>query len=165
MREGTILCDRFRIDQSLGRGGMSDVYLAFDQRRRAHVAVKVLREDLAEDPDFVRRFAREADALARLDHPNIVRFYSFEQEGALAFIVMDYVPGSTLARRLRETRWPITSGRGHSRPADKSDRHFSTPIARATSTAISNLATSCCARMARCCSPTSASRARPRARP
>ena len=107
MREGTILCDRFRIDQSLGRGGMSDVYLAFDQRRRAHVAVKVLREDLAEDPDFVRRFAREADALARLDHPNIVRFYSFEQEGALAFIVMDYVPGSTLARRLRETAGPL----------------------------------------------------------
>lgn len=107
MREGTVLCDRFRIDQSLGRGGMSDVYLAFDQRRRAHVAIKVLREDLAEDPDFVRRFAREAEALARLDHPNIVRFYSFEQEGALAFIVMDYVPGSTLARRLREVAGPL----------------------------------------------------------
>ena len=43
--------------------------------RQAHIAVKILREDLAEDPDFVRRFEHEAEALARLDHPNIVRFY------------------------------------------------------------------------------------------
>jgi eukaryotic-like serine/threonine-protein kinase len=107
MQEGTILCDRFRLERSLGRGGMSDVYLAFDLRRQAYVAAKLLREDLAEDPDFVRRFAREAEALARLDHPNIVRFYSFEQCAAQAFIVMDYVPGSTLSRRLREVAGPL----------------------------------------------------------
>lgn len=107
MQEGIVLCDRYRLDQSLGRGGMSDVYRAFDQRRRAYVAIKVLREDLAEDPDFVRRFAREAEALARLDHPNIVRFYNFEQEGAQAFIVMDFVSGSTLSRRLREMAGPL----------------------------------------------------------
>jgi len=81
---------------------MADVYLAFDMRRQARVAIKILREDLAEDPDFVRRFTREAQALARLDHPNIVRFYSFEQEGTAAFIVMDYVPGSNLQHRLKE---------------------------------------------------------------
>ena len=66
---------------SVGRGGMADVYLAFDSKRQAPVAVKILREDLAEDPDFVRRFRREAEALAQLDHPNIVRFYAFEQDG------------------------------------------------------------------------------------
>lgn len=102
MREGSVLGGRYRLDELLGRGGMADVYLAFDLHRQAYVAVKVLREDLAEDPDFVRRFEHEAQALARLDHPNIVRFYSFEHDGASAFIIMDYVAGATLQRRLRE---------------------------------------------------------------
>ncbi len=107
MQETTILRNNYRLERLLGRGGMADVYLAFDLRRQAHVAIKILREDLAEDPEFVRRFAREADALARLEHPNVVRFYSFERQGATAFIVMDYVPGTTLQRRLAETEGPL----------------------------------------------------------
>ena len=107
MQEATILRNNYRLERLLGRGGMADVYLAFDLRRQAHVALKVLREDLAEDPEFVRRFAREADALARLEHPNVVRFYSFERKGATAFIVMDYVPGTTLQRRLAEAEGPL----------------------------------------------------------
>src|SRR5512136_659361 len=106
MLEGTILRKTYRLDRLLGRGGMADVYLAFDLHRQANVAIKVLRDDLAEDPEFVRRFAREAEALARLDHPNIVRFYSFERQGATAFIVMDFVPGTTLQRRLAEATGP-----------------------------------------------------------
>ena len=98
---------RYRIERSLGRGGMADVYLVFDQRRQVHVALKMLREDLAEDPEFVRRFRREAEALARLDHPNIVRFYGFEQAYPQAWIVMDYVPGTTLRRRLGEAGGPL----------------------------------------------------------
>ena len=96
LQPGSELRGRYRIVSFLGRGGMSDVYLAMDTRRHVQVAVKVLREDLAEDPDFLQRFHREAEALSRLDHPNIVRFYSFERQGAIAFIVMDYVPGTTL---------------------------------------------------------------------
>ena len=69
VHEGEMLCGRYRLQQSVGRGGMADVYLAFDKVRQAQVAVKILREDLAEDPDFVRRFRREAEALAQLDHP------------------------------------------------------------------------------------------------
>ena len=104
---GDILKQRYRIDSFLGRGGMADVYLAFDLRRQTHLAIKVLREDLAEDPESVRRFQREGEALARLDHPFVVRFYAFEVDSPLAFIVMDYVPGSTLRRRLSDIRGPL----------------------------------------------------------
>ncbi len=107
MDTGAILCDRYRIEKMLGRGGMAEVYLAFDLRRQAHVALKLLREDLAEDPEFTHRFEREAKALALLDHPYVVRFYGFERQGALAFIVMDYVPGSTLRRRLLNAGGPL----------------------------------------------------------
>ena len=104
---GTILLKRYCIEELLGRGGMAEVYLATDLRRRVQVAVKVLREDLAEDPEFVRRFRHEAEALARLDHPNIVRLYEFVQQGATACVVMDYIKGITLRRRLMEAGGPL----------------------------------------------------------
>lgn len=101
---GRTLKHRYRIEAALGRGGMAEVYRAFDTRRNYAVAVKVLREDLAEDWDFVRRFQAEADSLARLAHQNIVRFYSFEQDGRTAFIVMDLIEGDTLRGRLFEAQ-------------------------------------------------------------
>lgn len=104
---GQVLRDRYQIERLLGRGGMADVYLAFDTQRQTLVALKLIREDLADDTDFIRRFSREAAALARLDHPNVVRFYSTEQDGPLSFIVMDYVPGSTLQRRLAQAGGPL----------------------------------------------------------
>ena len=100
--EGTTLKGGYHIEELIGRGGMAEVYKAWDLRRQHHVAIKLMREDLAEDMEFLRRFTREADALAALSHTNIVRFYSFEREGPLAFIVMDYVPGTTLRRRILE---------------------------------------------------------------
>ena len=108
IRPGDLLQNRYRIEAFLGRGGMADVYLALDTRRQVQVAIKVLREDLAEDPEFIHRFRREAEALARLDHPFIVRFYSFERHGALAFIVMDYVKGETLRRRIMQANGPLS---------------------------------------------------------
>ena len=107
MREGTVLRERYRLVELLGRGGMAEVWLASDAKRLAKVAVKLLREDMAEDPEFVRRFKREAEALALLDHPNIVRFYGFEQEGRLAFIVMDYIAGSTLRAMMLDANGPL----------------------------------------------------------
>ncbi len=101
---GRTLKRRYRIEAGLGRGGMAEVYRAFDTRRHYPVAVKVLREDLAEDWDFVRRFQAEAESLARLAHQNIVRFYSFEQDGRIALIVMDYIEGDTLRGRLFEAQ-------------------------------------------------------------
>ncbi len=97
---GRTLKGRYRIEALIGRGGMAEVYKAWDLRRQHHVAVKVMREDLAEDVEFLRRFRREAEALAALAHENIVRFYSFERDGRLAFIVMGYVEGSTLRGRI-----------------------------------------------------------------
>jgi serine/threonine protein kinase len=93
---GSTLSDRYRIERLLGRGGMAEVYLAFDTGRAAHLALKLLHEDLAQDPVFIRRFQREAHNLARLQHPNVVRFYGLEQDDLLAFILMDYIEGSTL---------------------------------------------------------------------
>jgi len=104
---GKVLRERYQIERLLGRGGMADVYLAFDTQRQAHVAIKLIREDLADDADFIRRFSREAAALARLDHPNVVRFYATEQDGMFSFIVMDYVPGSNLQRRLAQAGAPL----------------------------------------------------------
>lgn len=107
---GSVLQNRYLIQSFLGRGGMADVFLALDQRRQVQVAIKALREDLAEDPEFVERFRREAKALAELDHPYIVRFYAFEQQGNLAYIVMDYIPGTALRSRLMEADGPLPFG-------------------------------------------------------
>ncbi len=100
--EGHILKGQYRIEALIGRGGMAEVYKAWDLRRQHYVAIKVMREDMADDLEFLRRFKREAEALSALSHENIVRFYSFERDGHLAFIVMDYVEGTTLQRRIRE---------------------------------------------------------------
>jgi WD40 repeat protein/serine/threonine protein kinase len=93
---GTTLKGRYRIDAFVGRGGMAEVYKAYDTRRGYDVAIKVMRDELAEDQEFVSRFQQEAKSLSKLSHENIVRFYSFERQGPLAFIVMDYVEGVTL---------------------------------------------------------------------
>ena len=96
LRTGQILLNRYRIDDLLGRGGMADVYRAWDNRRAAFLALKLLRDELAQDPIFVRRFRREAQTLASLQHPHIVRLYGLEQDGMLAFMLLDYIEGQSL---------------------------------------------------------------------
>lgn len=103
VQEGSVLCRRYRLQKLIGRGGMADVYLAFDEERQASVAIKVLHGDLAADPELLRRFRDEAAALERLDHPGIVRLYGLEEADGQAFIVMEYVAGTTL-RELLEAR-------------------------------------------------------------
>jgi serine/threonine-protein kinase len=104
---GQTLKSRYRVESLLGRGGMAEVYKAWDTWRNYHVAVKVMREDLAEDLEFLRRFRREATALAKLAHENIVRFYAFEQDDLTAFIVMDYVEGTTLRAEIARADGPL----------------------------------------------------------
>lgn len=93
---GKTLKNRYRVDAFLGRGGMAEVYKVWDTRRGVPLAMKVLRDDLAEDVVFMRRFEREAVNLTRLQHPNIVRCYGLEREGRTAYMLMDYIDGWTL---------------------------------------------------------------------
>jgi serine/threonine-protein kinase len=93
---GQTLCNRYRVDDQIGRGGMAEVYKVWDKDRTTYLALKLLREDLAQDRVFLRRFKREAQTLAKLQHPNIVRFYGLEQDDMLAFMLMDFVEGTSL---------------------------------------------------------------------
>lgn len=105
---GKTLKNRYKVVESLGRGGMADVYKVWDEERAVYLAMKVLRQDLAQDPIFLRRFQREAKALAGLQHPHIVRFYGLERDDLLAFLLMEYVDGVSLqAEILRSEGKPL----------------------------------------------------------
>ena len=105
---GRIMAERYRVDAFLGKGGMAEVYKVWDQKRSVFLAMKILHADLAEDKIFLRRFRREAQTLAKLQHPNIVRFYGLEQDGDLVFILMDYVEGTTLRKEIFQTKGPFS---------------------------------------------------------
>ena len=96
---GTLI-GRYEIVRRLGRGGMGSVYLARHRDLDRSVALKVLRESV-DDQMLRERFAREARSVARLDHPNIVRVYDFGYHDEQPYLAMEYVPGDTLADRLR----------------------------------------------------------------
>ena len=78
---------RYRLERVLGIGGMAAVWLGRDRRLDRPVAVKVLSDNLASDPDYVQRFRREAQTAARLNHPNLVKVYDFDPEGRPALIM------------------------------------------------------------------------------
>jgi eukaryotic-like serine/threonine-protein kinase len=101
------IAGRYQLQSRLGYGGMSTVHLALDLRLERQVAVKLLAEHLADEPAFVSRFQREAQAAARLVHPNIVQVFDSgrdEQTGQY-FIVMEYIEGSSCAEILRDEGW------------------------------------------------------------
>jgi serine/threonine protein kinase len=100
--EGTVLADRYAVGELLGRGGMAEVYLATDRVLDRPVAVKVLGGWLAHDGTFVERFRREALASARISHPNLVAVFDAGSEDGLHYIVMEHVPGKTLADEIRK---------------------------------------------------------------
>jgi serine/threonine-protein kinase len=101
------IAGRYRLESRLGFGGMSTVHLAFDQRLERRVAVKLLAEHLAEDPTFVSRFQREAQAAARLVHPNVVQVFDsgLDEQTGQHFIVMEYIEGQSCAEILRDYGW------------------------------------------------------------
>src|SRR4051812_26974363 len=97
-----LLDGRYAIEARLARGGMASVYLATDVRLERRVAVKVMHAALADDPDFVARFNREARAAAALSHPSVVSVYDQGTDGGHVFLVMEYVGGATLRDVLRD---------------------------------------------------------------
>jgi hypothetical protein len=100
---GTILNDRWRILAELGRGGMGEVYLAEHMKLEREEALKILMAQIAVDPQFVSRFRREARAVNRLRHPNIVALYDFGQlEDGRFYLSMEYVPGHSVFKMLRK---------------------------------------------------------------
>jgi eukaryotic-like serine/threonine-protein kinase len=99
---GEIIQNRYFVKKIIGRGGMANVYQCWDNRINKFVALKILHQNLVKDYEFINNFRDEARALAQLSHDNIVNFYSFEQEGYLAFIVMEYIEGKTLRDLLLE---------------------------------------------------------------
>src|SRR5690606_10625989 len=93
---GRLLGGRYLLTGQIAKGGMATVYTARDERLRRTVAVKVMHRSLAEDPNFVRRFEREARAAATLSHPGIVAVFDQGEDDGLVFLVMEYVDGHTL---------------------------------------------------------------------
>ena len=98
---GELLKGRYRLERTLGRGGMAAVWLGHDEVLDRPVAVKVLSDTIAGDPGFVARFRREAQTAAALSHPNLAGVYDFSEEGERPYLVMQFVPGENLAA-LRE---------------------------------------------------------------
>ncbi|MFT4034248.1 MAG: protein kinase [Patulibacter sp.] len=99
-----VLIGRYELGERVGSGGMARVVKAFDRRLERTVAVKLLAEHLADDPQFVQRFQREAKSAARLVHPNIVQVfdYGFDPDKGRYYIVMEYVEGRSGAQLLQE---------------------------------------------------------------
>ena len=97
----TLISDRYELGDRLGSGGMSTVYRATDRVLERTVAVKVLAEHLSDDDKFIARFRREALAVAKLIHPNIVQVYDTGVDEHRHYIVMEYVEGRSVAQLLQ----------------------------------------------------------------
>jgi serine/threonine-protein kinase len=102
-----LLNHRYQLEDRQATGGMATVYRAIDLMLERTVAVKVLRGDLSEDPEFRERFRQEAKAAANLSHPNIVTVHDFGLDQDRLFIVMEYVPGIDLKTILNRGRLPV----------------------------------------------------------
>jgi serine/threonine-protein kinase len=98
--EGSRLKDRYRLEELLGRGGMASVWLASDEVLERPVAIKVLSDTIASDPEFLARFRREATVAAALSHPNLIGVYDYAEGDERPYLVMEYVPGENLAERM-----------------------------------------------------------------
>jgi serine/threonine protein kinase len=100
---GRTLLNQFRVDAFIASGGMGSVYRVWDLKRNVPLAMKVLHADLADDPAVFKRFQREANALKKLAHPNIVPFYGLYQTPDFAFLLERFIDGPSLKDILRES--------------------------------------------------------------
>jgi serine/threonine protein kinase len=105
---GTLIGDRFRLEEKVGSGGMSSVYRAFDPTLERHVAIKLMHRDISNDADQLERFRREARAVAQLSHPHVVTVIDAGEDDGAPYIVFEYVEGETLKDRIRRLgRLPV----------------------------------------------------------
>ncbi len=108
---------RYQIVEHLGRGGMAEVYKAYQASLDRYVALKLMHTFLAEDPEFYSRFEREAKNIAALHHPNIIQIHDFDREGPNSYMVMEYVDGGTLKDRMQ-----ALAAKGESLPLNETIR-------------------------------------------
>jgi eukaryotic-like serine/threonine-protein kinase len=105
---GELIGGRYEVEELVGTGGMSSVYRARDSVLERRVALKVLHEHFSADPEYVERFRREARAIARLNHPNIVTVIDRGEFGKRQFIVFEHIPGENLKEVVeREGQFPV----------------------------------------------------------
>jgi len=106
---GTLISERYRLDEKIGSGGMSSVYRAFDPTLERWVAIKLMHRDISHDPDQLERFRREARAVAQLNHPHVVTVIDAGEDDGAPYIVFEYVEGETLKDRIRRLgRLPVS---------------------------------------------------------
>ena len=97
----------YEVTSPLGAGGQGEVYKARDTRLDRFVAIKVLPERLSQNPELKARFEREAQTLAKLSHPHICPVFDIGQQDGTDYLVMEFLEGETLARRLDKGALPI----------------------------------------------------------
>ena len=95
------IANRYEVIREIGKGGMANVYLAFDTILNRQVAIKILKGDMANDPVSLERFKREANTSTKLFHPNAVEVYDVGEQGNMHYIVMEYVKGHTLKQLIQ----------------------------------------------------------------
>ena len=105
---GDLIADRYELEELVGTGGMSTVFRAYDRQLERRVAIKILHEHYAGDPEYLERFRREARAVAKLSHPNIVTVIDRGDDGGRQYIVFEYVEGENLKELVvRSGRLPV----------------------------------------------------------
>ena len=104
--QGRVLNERYELIEKIGEGGMALTWKGRDLLLGREVAVKVMRESLAADPQFIARFRQEAQAAANLSHEHIAAIYDFGSDDGIHYIVMEYVPGEDLKQHLKR-RGPL----------------------------------------------------------
>src|SRR5215213_3097272 len=106
---GTLISERYRLEEKIGSGGMSSVYRAFDPMLERWVAIKLMHRDISHDPDQLERFRREARTVAQLNHPHVVTVIDAGEDDGAPYIVFEYVEGETLKERIRRLgRLPVS---------------------------------------------------------
>ena len=134
---GKLLDNRYEILEQIGMGGMARVFRALDHRLNRQVAVKVLRDDLAEDAELRRRFHEESQAVAMLSHPNIVAVYDVSRSSDLEYIVMELIDGITLKQYMQKKGNKLNCGR-LSTSSPRLSRRWAMPTAGGSSTGTSS---------------------------
>src|ERR687898_3171438 len=111
---GTLISERYRLEEKIGSGGMSTVYRAYDTTLERWVAIKLMHRDISDDADQLERFRREARAVAQLNHPHVVTVIDAGEDEGTPFIVFEYIDGETLKDRIRRNgRLPVAEAVPH----------------------------------------------------